>query len=594
MEFGMNTRPRAASPRGGSPLSGWDRARRFAAVALLDRPWSRKRSRVTPVFAFLLTGTLAGTFQGVAYNAWCIADSWFHGDAFAWDTVEFFSWIGSAIGLSVGLAMAASRHLAVRLSLSTPLAVIAVYAAILLYGGGRPVYLWCSTYVEYDPAYWTKPLGWALWMGVSGAAVMAVTGHCLRRFGNKVKLQSLSLVVWTLLSMRLQSFAPESRFDLYPYARPQLHCMGDWSATGMPLGIGAAIAVLCTGTIFLYGNLGAWGFLRLGRPRWIPASVLALTALSFSGLAWASEAMPLTPASPIKNFAFTSDPERFFTAHEGETLRLWELRKLKCEDAPIAALRETFRLRHGPVRYLAFALCPTIAAAGSEDGWISLWELPSVRLLKEFKTPANRISELSISQDGKILAGGSYGAKIYLWRLRRDSPEGEMEAESLSVLSSVDNEHYYSFCLSEGGQRIAAFLGPSCVRVHDSRTGKMAFSRSGASLRMHDLLPPVLSPDGRFLATRSKDGSLVIDDLNQHRSRSIPQAGTPLRFSPDGRLLTASNGESYRFVEVETGRILKTRARTPEDVFLGFSPDGRGILIHSEDGTIEVYERLPK
>ncbi|MFD0209925.1 PQQ-binding-like beta-propeller repeat protein [Streptomyces hirsutus] len=94
-----------------------------------------------------------------------------------------------------------------------------------------------------------------------------------------------------------------------------------------------------------------------------------------------------------------------------------------------------------------------------------------------------------------------------------------------------------------------------------------------------------LSPDGRTLATHSRDGKVRIRDLPGGRLRHAftgHDIGRVVAFSPDGRTLAVATGAGVRLWDPVTGRKLGTFT-VPDGAVRGmaFSPDGRSVAAAS-------------
>ncbi|MBP0010816.1 hypothetical protein, partial [Roseofilum sp. Belize Diploria] len=103
-----------------------------------------------------------------------------------------------------------------------------------------------------------------------------------------------------------------------------------------------------------------------------------------------------------------------------------------------------------------------------------------------------------------------------------------------------------------------------------------------------------LSPDGRYLATRSTDNTVKITEVESGQTLHTITHEDWVRgaaFSPDGRYLTTySNDNTAKITEFESGQTLHTI--THEDWVRGaaFSPDGRYLTTYSRDNTAKITE----
>jgi len=103
------------------------------------------------------------------------------------------------------------------------------------------------------------------------------------------------------------------------------------------------------------------------------------------------------------------------------------------------------------------------------------------------------------------------------------------------------------------------------------------------------------SPDGEFLVTCSKDGTVRLWEVASGKEvrRFIGHTGPTYgaAFSPDGKyILTSSEDETARLWDVKTGEeIRRFTGHTDEVNNVAFSPDGKYILTASFDHTARLW-----
>jgi WD40 repeat protein len=197
---------------------------------------------------------------------------------------------------------------------------------------------------------------------------------------------------------------------------------------------------------------------------------------------------------------------------------------------------------------------------------------------------------MDASLDGSKLATKgihwSRNEQVRIWRLPL--------LELIATLPHAQNVHDVK--LSDDGQLLAGFTGPGDVGVWKipSMKGPPMWRGFAALQRLRAC---AFSPDKRWLAAATEDGSAFLWDLATHRRTVLPRALTEYNsfsFSPDGsRLAAGSEGESKLFDTASAQAVLSFKQH---GLKLGFARDGERLLaVHREGASVfhaPAFEKL--
>jgi serine/threonine protein kinase len=292
-----------------------------------------------------------------------------------------------------------------------------------------------------------------------------------------------------------------------------------------------------------------------------------------------------------------SPEERYLTAQElADDLRRF------LEDKPIKARRPSllqraakWTRRHRTVVRAAVAMM-VLAVLGLAMSTALIWQsLERERLtsyyeriaLAEREWSANNLSRVEQLLDAcpANLRGWEW---YYLKRLRLQ------RIPPLTHSSAV-----LGVALSPDSRWIASGTLDGTVIIWDANTGQKRFAFAAHGRHVRSL---AFSPDGRFLATASWDGTAKvwrfdpeharIENYPVYTLRGHPDRVMNVAFSPDGQhLASAGDDKTLRVWDLATGQeIPHLRGRISRGWCLAYSPDGQSLASAGDEKTLRICD----
>lgn len=206
----------------------------------------------------------------------------------------------------------------------------------------------------------------------------------------------------------------------------------------------------------------------------------------------------------VKSVEFTPNGDKLMTAGHEKLLRVFDVKEIKEEwknnkKTPENPLEPIAQMNCKEQIRKVVAISDKIAVTGEVTGTISVWNLETSQLMKEFEAGAG-VMDMEASRNGKVLTVAA-GKKVLFYDAEKD----------FSLINSFNMPISFQ---EEGGaslhptqDRFVAGGSDTWVRVFDFTTGEMLETHKGHHGPVRCLR---YAPSGASFATGSEDGTIRI------------------------------------------------------------------------------------
>jgi len=236
---------------------------------------------------------------------------------------------------------------------------------------------------------------------------------------------------------------------------------------------------------------------------------------------------------------------------------------------------------------LALTLDGTRAITGHKDATVRLWDVDTGQCLKVLYGHSACVRSVVLADDGYTGISGDDNGSICVWdthgesRLIGTSPDWWPPKWRINTSTDIPKIQKQGFRIEIAGKDLI---------VYETTTGKVISQLDGHRGLVRD---GVISPEGRYVISKSNDNTVRIWDLVSKRSLILDGIdANPFSIMASGRFaLSGTEQGNLLLWDITTGKCVRTilgHSKAVNSVIC--SPDGRFVVSGGKDALIRVWD----
>lgn len=276
----------------------------------------------------------------------------------------------------------------------------------------------------------------------------------------------------------------------------------------------------------------------------------------------------------VRDLVFSSDGKYLASVGDSKTVKVWEMDKTK----------KISQIEQEGMTAISFSSNGQYFATASKNS-VQVWQIAGNQEIIQMK-PSRLVQKLIFSQNGQYIAAVSGGTRlsdsndIQIWDVAtgKEILHLEFERPVRSIAFSSDNKYIFT----------NVYLVNPSFKMWEINSGRTIFQIES---EVNDF---ILHPNGHYLALAGNGGVLIWDLFNGKEIRALKIDKTSVEhitYSPDGRYIaTTSKDEITQIWEIDSAKeIMKIKSTDPWLSGINFSPDGKYIGTAMKDHTARIW-----
>jgi WD40 repeat protein len=252
------------------------------------------------------------------------------------------------------------------------------------------------------------------------------------------------------------------------------------------------------------------------------------------------------------------------------------------KERPVKQLLYALTGHTGTVRAVALAPNGRIAASGSGDQSVRLWDTLTGRELRTLLGHRGQVETVAFSPNGTQLLSGGDDKILRVWDLNSGTELYRLQGHQSVIRAAA---------FSPDGKWIVSGGGDKTLHLWDVKTRKWRYSYEGHSSYVYSL---AVGPDSWHIFSGGHDNTVRywVMDKSKELWRGVHNGIVyGVAISPDGRWgLSGSADNTMRLWNLKTGAMVRVFQHPNEVNGVAFSPDGRHAVSGCDDGVVRVWE----